>query len=146
MKPLPRDRRAGQLGRQRLGDVETAAELLLEPRSERIEAVGIVDDDELRGRPLDPAAQVADLVQRDALEVGIGAGVLGDRGDVEVVVDVAVEREALSLDGRIAGGLIRAVGYGATRPWWVDGGALVADSGASGRIGVEGTDRSGRSR
>ena len=80
-EPAPlRDRGAGQLEevRQRLGDVETPAELLLEPRPERVEAVGIVDDDELRRRPLDPAEQVADLVQRDALEVGVGAGVLGD--------------------------------------------------------------------
>ena len=76
-----RDRGAGQLEevRQRLGDVEAAAELLHELGPERIEAVGIVDDDELRRRPLDPAEQVADLVHRDALEVGVGAGVLGDR-------------------------------------------------------------------
>jgi hypothetical protein len=58
-------------------------------------------------------------VQRDALEVGVGAGVLGDRGDVEVVVDVAVEREALVLDlrDRLAGELDRdRLVAGATRP------------------------------
>ena len=48
-------------------------------------------------------------MQRDALEVGVGARMLGDRGDVEVVVDVAVEREALVLDcgDRLAGELER---------------------------------------
>ena len=106
-----RDRRARELEevRQRLGDVEPLAEPLLQAGPELVEPHRVVDDDELRRRPLDPAEQVADLVQRDALEVGVGARVLGDRGDVEVVVDVAVEREALVLDrgDRLAGELER---------------------------------------
>ena len=37
-------------------------------------------------------------MHRDALEVGVRARVLGHLGDVELVVDVAVEAEALGLD------------------------------------------------
>ena len=62
--------------------------------------VGVVDDDELRRRALEPVEQVADLRDRQVLEVGVRASVLGHLGDVELVVDVAVEREALLLDGR----------------------------------------------
>ena len=66
---------------------------------------------------------------RDALEVGVPAGVLRHVGDVEVVVDVAVEREALlpgrrrSPRGRAASGIgscsshSRVAGSTTAAPW-----------------------------
>ena len=58
------------------------------------------DDHELRRRPLEPAEQVSHHRDRDVLEVGISAGVRRHLGDEELVVDVAVEPEALGLDSR----------------------------------------------
>ena len=54
-----RDRRARELEEvgQRLGDVEALAEALLQARTQDVEPVGVVDDDELRRRPLDPVEE-----------------------------------------------------------------------------------------
>ena len=65
-----------------------------------VELDRVADRDELRRRLRQPGEQVADRVHLQVLERRVrlrGGRVLGD---VELVVDVAVERVALRLDGR----------------------------------------------
>ena len=86
--------------RERLGDVEASGEALLHLRLEPVELLGVVDDDELRGWLLEPREQIADLVDNEVLKAGVALRCRGLVGDKKLVVDVAVEAKALSLDGR----------------------------------------------
>ena len=69
-------------------------------RLEPVELLGVVDRHELRGRLLEPREQVADLVDDEVLKAGVALGFRRRLGDVELVVDVAVEAKALGLDRR----------------------------------------------
>ena len=84
--------------RQRLRDVEAAVEARDHALLQPVEHLGIVDHDELRRRFVEPVEQVADGVQLEMLEVRVAASLRRDLGDVELVVDVAVESEALVVD------------------------------------------------
>ena len=86
--------------RKRRREVEALAELALEVEADLGEPRGLGDRDELRRLPLEPSEEVADLGDREALEAGVGARVLGLLGDVEPVVDVDVRREPVRLQRR----------------------------------------------
>ena len=93
--------------------------------------LGLGDRDDLRRRAVEPLEEVADLGHGEVLEAGVRARVLRLRGDVELVVDVDVRRDAertraaRSPRGRPRA---RAARGGGTRRSRVDhGGALVAD-------------------
>ena len=60
---------------------------------ELVEDDRVVDHDELRRRPVEPRREVADLVDRQPLEVGVAASFGRELGDVQLVLDVAVEPE-----------------------------------------------------
>ena len=68
----PRARELEEVG-ERLGDEEPVAEALDEAGPELVERVRVVDDDELRRRPLEPAEQVAHRRDREVLEVRVRA-------------------------------------------------------------------------
>ena len=116
---------------QRLGDEEAAVEAGLHPVLQPVEGVGVVDGDELRRRRREPGGEVADLVQREVLEAGVALGLRRHLGDVELVVDVAVDVEALRADGgdRLARELERdrLVAQELAGARVGDDGALVAD-------------------
>jgi len=74
---------------ERLRDEQASVEARLQHVLERVERVGISDRDELRRVCAEPLAQVAHLVDLEALEACIGAGLGRHLGDVQLVVDVA---------------------------------------------------------
>ena len=76
---------------------------------ELVEDLGIVDDDELRGRLAQPAQKVSDGMQLEMLEVGVAPRLGRDFGHVELIADVAVHPEAFVREhgDRLAGELER---------------------------------------
>src|SRR5439155_14538853 len=85
--------------RQRLRDVETAVEALLHAHLQIVELQRIADGDELRRRLVEPRKEVADRVDGELLEACIRLRLGSLAYNVELVVDVDVQREALRLDG-----------------------------------------------
>ena len=69
------------------------------PLADRVELVGVADADDLRRRLGQPRLDVADLVDRDQLEVRVRLGSRRDSRDVELVADVDVRVVPLRLDG-----------------------------------------------
>ena len=86
--------------RQRLRDVEAPVEAIDHPLLEAVENLRIVDHDQLGRRRPKPGEQVADRVQLQVLEVCVATGLGSDIGHVELVVDVAVEPEAVLVERR----------------------------------------------
>ena len=84
--------------RQRLGDEQARAELLLHVDLQPVERLGIADGDELGRVGVEPRPEIADRVDLEVLEVGVRARFTCDPGHVELVVDVAVEVEVRVLD------------------------------------------------
>jgi hypothetical protein len=80
--------------RQRRREERTAVEPALELGADLGQDGRLRDGDELRRRPLEPCEEVADRDDRQTLEDGVPARVLALLGDVELVVDVDVRRDA----------------------------------------------------
>ncbi len=85
--------------RQRLRDEEPAGEARLQLGLELVERLRVADGDELRRVVVQPLVQRADDVDLDPLEVGVRARLRRHLGDVQLVVDVAVDVEAGVDDG-----------------------------------------------
>jgi hypothetical protein len=79
---------------ERLRDEEASGEAGLELSLELVERTRIADRDELRRIVVEPRAEVAHCVDLEMLEVGVPPCLRRHLGDVEMVVDVAVEMEA----------------------------------------------------
>ena len=86
--------------RQRLRDVEATVETLLHALFQSVQHLGIVDDDELRRLLVEPLEQVTNRMQLEVLEVRVALRLRRDLCDVQLVVDVAVEPEALRVQDR----------------------------------------------
>ncbi len=92
--------RAGDLQeeRQALRDVQAPGEALLQARLEPVEELGLSDGHDFRRRLLQPRGEIADLVDDEPLEVGVGARLGRDLAHEELVVHVDVDVEALGHD------------------------------------------------
>ena len=85
--------------RQRLRDEQPSRIPWLQLRLELVERMLVAHGDELRRRLRQPVAQRADRVDLEVLEVRVASRFRCDLGDVQEVVDVAVEMEAGGDDG-----------------------------------------------
>src|SRR5207244_12260276 len=96
------DVRRGELEevRQRLRYVEATVETLRHALFQSVQQLGIVDDDELRRLLVEPLEQVTNRMQLEVLEVRVALRLRRDLCDVQLVVDVAVEPEALRVQSR----------------------------------------------
>ena len=79
----------GERGRQEEAIAERCARA---PRASAGISAGSATATSFVGGCCQPRGEVADLLDREVLEVGVHAGVLGVLGDVEAVVDVTVRR------------------------------------------------------
>ena len=116
-----------QRGREERPPVEPGGE----PRADLGKDGGLRHGDQLRRRPVEPGEEVADLDDGQPLEDGVSARVVVLLGDVQLVVDVDVRRDAErpELGDRVpcGGEVERLVQQELARPRVDHGCALVAD-------------------